>query len=106
MAKTTIVQMTDDLDGSSADRTVAFSFGGKAYEIDLSKRNAAAFEKALKPYIAAARPAKLAARRGRATGARRQDLSDVRTWAAKNGYTIAERGRVPGEVLSAYEAAH
>jgi hypothetical protein len=30
----------------------------------------------------------------------------VREWAAQNGYTLSERGRVPAAVLDAYDAAH
>ena len=51
MAKTTIIQITDDLDGSTDAQEVSFSFQGSDYTIDLAKKNLAAFEKALKPYI-------------------------------------------------------
>lgn len=56
MAKTVIVKLTDDLDGSEAEETVAFSVDGKAYEIDLSAANAAAFRKDLDKYLSKARP--------------------------------------------------
>src|SRR4051794_16246493 len=36
----TITEYIDDLDGSKADRTIAFAFDDVSYEIDLSKRNA------------------------------------------------------------------
>jgi hypothetical protein len=55
MAKQTIVKLTDDIDGTSADETVVFSVDGKAYEIDLSKKNAQALRNALQPYVDAAR---------------------------------------------------
>lgn len=55
MAKTVSVKLTDDLDGSTAEETVSFGLDGKSYEIDLSKRNAAALRKALLPYLEAAR---------------------------------------------------
>lgn len=48
----TIVTLVDDLDGGKAERTITFGFDGATYEIDLSKRNAAAFEKVLGPYLA------------------------------------------------------
>ena len=35
-------RLIDDLDGSKAERTVEFSWDGKSYAIDLSKRNLAA----------------------------------------------------------------
>jgi hypothetical protein len=37
------VVLEDDLDGGPADETVRFGLGGAEYEIDLSKKNAAAF---------------------------------------------------------------
>jgi hypothetical protein len=47
----TTTTYTDDIDGSTAAGTVSFAFDGTHYEIDLSKRNAAAFEKAMRPYL-------------------------------------------------------
>ena len=41
MARRTVVEHTDDLDGSAATETVAFGLDGVDYEIDLSARNAA-----------------------------------------------------------------
>ncbi|MFV0375478.1 Lsr2 dimerization domain-containing protein, partial [Microbacterium sp.] len=35
-----------------------------------------------------------------------RDYGPVREWAAKNGHTVSERGRVPAAVLAAYDAAH
>jgi len=45
MAQKVTVEMTDDLDGSQADTTVRFAIDGTTYEIDLSKRNAAAMRR-------------------------------------------------------------
>jgi hypothetical protein len=108
----TIVTMTDDLDGSKADRTIAFSVDGTAYEIDLSKKNAAAFEKAFAPYIGAARKAPRAsagrARRSGGSSARsgREQLQAIREWARANGVEVSERGRIPRSVREAFDAAH
>lgn len=57
MAQTIVVQLVDDLDGSPADETVSFALDGKAYEIELSKKNAAALRKSLAPYLEGARAA-------------------------------------------------
>lgn len=107
----TIVTMTDDLDGSKADRTVAFSFDSVSYEIDLSKKNASTLEKVLRPYIAAARKAPARTRRAARAGSRKAsgrppDLTAVREWARGNGYELADRGRIPIAILEAYDAAH
>ena len=110
MATETITRLIDDLDGSDAQRTVTFAWDGRTYEIDLSRKNAAAFEKTLKPYLAAARNARPTPRssaRGKpaATSARRRDLQAIRDWAKANGHEVSDRGRVPSAVIEAYRAA-
>lgn len=65
MAKTVIVKLTDDLDGSAAEETVTFGLDGKSFEIDLSKRNANALRKLLQPYIEQSRHVGRSAARGR-----------------------------------------
>jgi hypothetical protein len=112
MARKLIEQITDDLDGSKADGSVRFSWNDVNYEIDLSKKNAAAFAKAMKPYLEGARKVRPADRRGRrsrtgSTASRRQvesDLAAIRDWARQNGHAVADRGRIPAAVLAAYAA--
>jgi hypothetical protein len=110
MAKTVIT--TDDIDGSANAETVEFSFGGTSYTIDLTKRNRAAFEKALKPYIQVAhkksgrgrRPSTSIRGRGQRSN-RSADLADVRAWAAANDLEVAPRGRISKAVMDAYSTA-
>ena len=105
MAKKTFVELIDDIDGSKADTTVRFSWQGGAYEIDLSKKNAKAFEAAVEPYLAKATRV-AAGRPGRRPSSRAKgDLSAVRSWAAANGYELATRGRIPANILEAYQAS-
>ena len=47
MAKKTIVELVDDLDGSAAEETVRFAVDGVWFEIDLSTANADVFRKTL-----------------------------------------------------------
>lgn len=105
MAKTIVTQYTDDIDGSKAQGTIQFSYNGSAYEIDLSTKNTKAFEKALSPYIDAARkvrrPAGATTRRARQTPA--ANLAEIRTWAQSNGHEVADRGRIPAAVVEAFE---
>jgi hypothetical protein len=108
MAKTTIVQITDDLDGSKDAQEVLFSFQGTDYKIDLAKKNLSAFEKALKPYIDAATkvskgPAKT--RRSIKSAGAGHNLAAVREWARIAGIEVSSRGRIPQAVLDQYEAA-
>jgi len=109
----TIVTLTDDLDGSKADRTILFAFQGASYEIDLSKKNATAFEKALAPYIDKARKAPRVASsgRGRSSGGSaprsdKQHLAAIREWARANGHDVNSRGRLPASIVEEYKAAH
>ncbi|MDP9434740.1 MAG: Lsr2 family protein, partial [Actinomycetota bacterium] len=97
MAKQTVIQLTDDLDGSEATQSIEFSFRGRSFTIDLNDSNAADFDDALAPYIAAAeksgcvQPSRSSGRR--AGGARQPASSDVdpkqvRAWAQANGVAV------------------
>ena len=68
MAQRTQVLLIDDLDGSSADETVAFGLDGSAYEIDLSANNADQFRKSLASYVANGRKSSLIRGHGRRRG--------------------------------------
>jgi Lsr2 len=108
MAQRTQVLLIDDLDGSSADETVAFGLDGSAYEIDLSAKNANQLRKSLASYVAHGRKSALIrgnARR-RSGAATIADTADVRSWARDNGYAVNDRGRLAAEVVDAYRAAH
>lgn len=112
MARKIVHQLVDDLDGTElapgAGESISFALEGKTYEIDLTDANAEKLREAFAPYIAAGRrlssgqPQRPARRRS----ANSRDLADVRRWAKDNGYTVSERGRVPGAILEAYDAAH
>ncbi|MCW2826674.1 MAG: hypothetical protein JWQ67_290 [Marmoricola sp.] len=110
MAKTTIVQVSDDLDGSANASEVRFAFKGTEYTIDLSSKNRKAFEKALRPYIEAGtrvsgrRPDTSRSARPKRAGASSVDLAAVRAWAKENGHQVSDRGRLPKAVLDAYAA--
>lgn len=108
MATQTTTQIFDDLDESPNATTVSFGYGGKELEIDLSKKNRAALDKALKPYVEAARTVHTKAT-GRAAATRKSssaDLAAIRTWAAENGINVSGRGRISAAVVAAYNADH
>jgi hypothetical protein len=106
MAKTTTVTLTDDLDGTKADRTLTFSWDGTTYEIDLSKKNASVLEKSLSPYVESARKVKNGrARARRSSTDPKADLAAIRAWAKQNGHRVSDRGRIAASVLEAYNAA-
>ena len=108
-------KLVDDLDGGNADETVQFGLDGATYEIDLSKKNAAAFRKALVPYLTGGRKSS----NGRATRSRaatptkasagkptrHYDIVQLREWAGANDIAVPSRGRIPQAVLEQYKAA-
>lgn len=111
-----IIYMDDmeDADVEADAGTLRFSLEGTDYEIDLSKRNATKLRSVLGPFIAAARVAgkrsspklaKSGGSSGLASGYNSDQLTAIRTWANGNGYTVSPRGRVPANVIEAFEAA-
>jgi len=108
MAQKVVTELIDDLDGSTADETVVFSWKGYNYEIDLSSKNLGKLDKALSPFIDKARRLGRASKPGpRATVTRvPSDAAAVRAWAVSNGYEVPERGRIPNEIREAYETAN
>jgi hypothetical protein len=103
MAQKVQITLVDDLDGTPAAETVAFALDGTGYEIDLSSANAAALRDALARYVAHARRSRGAARRRSGRGGR---AGEIRAWARSQGIAVNERGRVPADVVSRYDAAH
>jgi hypothetical protein len=83
---------------------VRFSLGGTDYEIDLSKRNAAAFRRQLAPFVEAARRAG-PRRRPVRSAVSRERSADIRAWAKQQGIAVSPRGRIPASVVEQYEAA-
>jgi nucleoid-associated protein Lsr2 len=115
VAQKLTVQLVDDLDGTHSDDigTVTFGLDGVTYEIDLTDANADNLRKALDDYIARARRTGGRIKRGaaptgsRATaGAGREQAQAIREWARNNGYEVSDRGRIPANVIDAFEAAH
>jgi hypothetical protein len=106
MARTVVTHITDDLDGSKDAEEVRFALQGVEYSIDLSKKNRAALEKALQPYIEAGSKTsgrRAAGRRKSTSDITRRDLKDVRAWAKKQGLDVSDRGRIPTPILEQYD---
>lgn len=103
MAQRVQVVLEDDIDGGAADETVVFALDGLTYEIDLSNKNAGKLRDVLAQYAAVGR--RTGGRRKRATPGRSSEATEIRAWAADNGYTVSSRGRVSGEIKEAYEKA-
>jgi len=116
MARQETVVITDDLDGTEGAVTYRFGFQGSDYEIDLSEKNAGKLQKALAPFLDAARKTggatsvRRGGRRGGASGGAAgrggSDTAAIREWARSNGVQVSERGRIPQTVRDQYAAAN
>ena len=114
MAREVIEKLIDDLDGGDAAETVTFGLDGATYEIDLSKKNAAAFRKSLVRYVSAARRSSTSSRPSRreaapstngSTPKRDFDILQLREWAGANKVAVPARGRIPNSVVEQYRQA-
>jgi hypothetical protein len=108
MAKTTITQITDDLDGSAGANTIEFSYKGLSYTIDLAEKNEAKFDKAIDPFVAAATQIKQrpSSRRSSSSSSSKRDFAAIRDWAKSQDLEVSGRGRIPKNIVEQYDAAH
>lgn len=101
------VELEDDLTGGPADETLMFGVDGRDYEIDLNAKHAASFRKQLAAFVGRAR---LAPRHRRGLTPRsastREHSRQIRAWAERHGFEVAEYGRLPVHVIQEYERAH
>lgn len=99
--------LEDDIDGTAdpSVRTVAFSWDGTAYEVDLNGHHYLEMQALLRTYIDAGRLAGRSrpVRPRSRTAQERQNAAAVRKWARENGVAVDDRGRIPASVWEQYE---
>jgi hypothetical protein len=115
MAQKVLVQLVDDLDGTAADdiTTVTFGLDGATYEIDLTANNAAKLRNRFGDFVDAGRRTGGRVKRGTSpikgaapTAANREQTKAIRDWARQSGFELSDRGRIPANVIEAFEQAH
>ncbi|MBM7771952.1 hypothetical protein JOD54_002156 [Actinokineospora baliensis] len=113
MAQKVTITLVDDVDGSIADETIEFGLDGVTYAIDLSQAHAEELREALAKFVTSARRSggrRLPTRGGASAaaapiGVNKERNRRIRAWAQQNGYTLADRGRIPLDIVNAYEQA-
>lgn len=107
MARQTLVELTDDVDGSPAAETVTFGLDGVHYEIDLSDEHATELRESVALYVQHARKSSSGRSSHTSTASKSSGYEPkaVRAWAAANGVEVPARGRIPSAVLAQYLAA-
>jgi Lsr2 len=122
MARITQVVVTCDLedDDVNAAESLSFTYAGKTYTLDLCKKHLDEVKSTLEGFATAGHSASRGGRgrrRGATTGRstrssrpasapRGESQAEIREWARAQGYAVGDRGRIPGEVRAAYDAAH
>lgn len=113
MARRIVHQLVDDIDGTLLEvgegETVHFSLNGTAYEIDLTNSHAEELRDVLAPYIEAGRRASASGTRAvapRRRPSRNSETGAIRAWAKDQGLKVSERGRIPADIVDAYNNAH
>jgi Lsr2 len=92
---------------SGEHMTRAFSLDGRDYEIDLCEKHSQKFDETMRRFADRAR--RVSSRVGRTkrrTTAHRRRSAEIRAWAKRSGMEVSERGRIPSQVISKYEANH
>lgn len=92
---------------SGEHMTRAFSLDGRDYEIDLCEKHSQKFDETMRRFADRAR--RVTSRVGRTkrrTTAHRRRSAEIRAWAKRSGMEVSERGRIPTQVISKYEANH
>jgi hypothetical protein len=113
VASRTQVILISDLSGdeiTAGGDTVTFSYRNVDYSIDLSAKEAKAFDNAMAMYIEHGQ------RKGgqRVIGNMRRhkpprdhaQLQAVREWLRANGYQVSDRGRIKAELMDLYNQRH
>lgn len=91
-----------------AEASHEFSVDGTSYKIDLCETHQGQFERALAKFIENADAQRGSGQRQRGNTPRTTgtDPSTIRDWAKTKGMNVAERGRIPAEIVDAYKQAH
>lgn len=109
MARHVVVQVFCDVcESAEGAAPLEFSVDRSSFEIDLCDKHRGEFSAAIATFVSHARSAKgrPAATPAARSGARREtgQADAVRAWARANGFTVSDRGRIPGHVQTAWEA--
>jgi hypothetical protein len=108
MATEHLTIVKSDLSGDTEAATITFGLGGTWYEIDLTKAEEEQLQKSLKTYLKAGRKAtpKQPEKRKVVPETTAEQREQIRAWARSEGFEVPERGRIPKEIVAAWNEAH
>lgn len=104
MARQVITTLVDDIDGSEAAESLTFAMDGVTYEIDLTDVHAKELREVFAPYVQAGRRvSRTGVAQTVSASAKKRENEAIRAWATANDWAISERGRIPSNVMDAYQ---
>ncbi|AXQ64410.1 nucloid associated Lsr2-like [Gordonia phage Neville] len=106
-----VVRILDDFDGKVIENeepvVMEFSVEGEHFSLDLRPSNVTRFEADMAKWTDKA--TKVGGRKRRrvsaAKGDDKPDLNAIREWARGQGYNVSDKGRIPKDIMEAYELA-
>lgn len=119
MATVTQIEFTDDIDGKALDiddlNIVGWTWLGVDYEFDTSTTNLDRIESGRIPLSTLLARSRRVGGRKRTPGRKvpasiptaltavpNAATKTIRSWAKQNGYELADRGRIPAEIVEAF----
>jgi len=108
-----VTRVLDNLDrtpiSDGTGERIVFAYQGREYEMDLNDANAARYHEVMTGYADSAtriggRGAKAKPAPKSTDTAPRPDRTGIRQWAREHGYTINSYGKLPRDVLDAWDS--
>ncbi|MFP3397608.1 Lsr2 family protein [Brevibacterium sp. SIMBA_078] len=98
--------LVSDLSGEPEAETVTIGWEAAWYETELTASERAELDKMLAPYIAAGRKAVKKPSNRFVPDTTVEEREEIRAWAKREGYDVAEYGKIPNRVYKAFTAVH
>lgn len=100
----TVTRITDDLTGREVEaaQEVKFAMNDEVFTLDLSGESFSALLAFGRERSGEALRAALKTKASRSSERNKK----IREWAPGHGYQVSDHGRIPADVVKAYEAAH
>lgn len=98
--------LVSDLSGEPEAETVTIGWKAAWYETELTASERADLDEMLAPYISAGRKAVKKPSNRFVPATTVEEREEIRSWAKRQGYEVADYGKIPNSIYRAHQAAH
>lgn len=98
--------LVSDLSGEPEAETVKIGWKADWYEAELTATERDELDEMLAPYISAGRKAVKRPSKRFVPDTTSEEREEIRAWAKRQGYEVAEYGKIPNSIYREYQAAH